>query len=302
MDVNGTHLAVIIDAIPPMKLLQTNDNLYEQWLDAIIAFSNSHLLMNEKNSLTVIASHLDNNELIYPGTSGTRLPSSSGQHELFAQVTEIISREMRNLAAKAKQDIEEHQQAGDRKYPESRMAGAISIALCRINKTKSQYDSSRVAIISASNDSSQYFSSQYMNFMNAFFTAQKLDVVIDVCVANADLKQGSTSILQQGCEITGGLYMSIPNIKAFLQYLLWTLLPDTKTREKLVLPQQKSLGFKAACFCHRSLVDIAYVCSVCLSIFCAFSPICSTCQTIFKLGPLPASKGPKKSRLSRPSK
>jgi transcription initiation factor TFIIH subunit 3 len=133
-----------------------------------------------------------------------------------------------------------------------------------------------------------------MDFMNTFFTAQKMGIVIDVCVASADQSQGTASILQQGCETTGGLYITIPNITAFLEYLLWILLPDLKTREKLVLPERKALGFKAACFCHRSMVDIAYVCSVCLSIFCSFSPICSTCHTIFKLGPLPSVKGRKR--------
>ena len=37
-------------------------------------------------------------------------------------------------------------------------------------------------------------------------------------------------------------------------------------------------GIRAACFCHRQLVDVGYVCSVCLSIFCKFNPVCTTCH------------------------
>ena len=54
-----------------------------------------------------------------------------------------------------------------------------------------------------------------MDFMNIFFTAQKLNVVLDVCSLDHDL-----NLLQQGCDITGGKYLKIPQIQAMLQYLL----------------------------------------------------------------------------------
>lgn len=57
--------------------------------------------------------------------------------------------------------------------------------------------------------------SQYMNYMNVFFTAQKQNVVIDVCALDQHL-----SLLQQGCDITGGLYLKCPQLQGLLQYLL----------------------------------------------------------------------------------
>lgn len=57
--------------------------------------------------------------------------------------------------------------------------------------------------------------SQYMTYMNVFFTAQKLGVVIDVCALDKSL-----SLLQQGCDITGGQYLKLPQLDGFLQYLL----------------------------------------------------------------------------------
>ena len=155
--------------------------------------------------------------------------------------------------------------------------------------------------------------------MNCFFTAQKLDVPIDVATctkATATDKQDSSmngkeeivnSILRQGCDITCGIYLPILNLKSLLQYLMvnistlhtpsilsfvlffhpliilffilkWSLLPDVHTRKSLVLPKKAPVGSKTACFCHRTMLDIGYVCSVCLSVFCTFSPICSTCE------------------------
>lgn len=45
----------------------------------------------------------------------------------------------------------------------------------------------------------------------------------------------------------------------------WVFLPDPATRQKLVLPPAVRVDYRAACFCHRELIDIGYVCSVCLS-------------------------------------
>lgn len=45
----------------------------------------------------------------------------------------------------------------------------------------------------------------------------------------------------------------------------WIFLPDPVTRSKLVFPPATKVDYRAACFCHRELIDIGYVCSVCLS-------------------------------------
>lgn len=81
----------------------------------------------------------------------------------------------------------------------------------------------------------------------------------------------------------------------FYKYFQWVFLPEPPIREKLVLPPPVKVDYRAACFCHRELIDIGFVCSVCLSskflellwkkiikffflVFCKFSPICTTCQ------------------------
>ena len=47
--------------------------------------------------------------------------------------------------------------------------------------------------------------------------------------------------------------------------LQWIFLPEPAIRSKLALPPPVKVDYRAACFCHRELIDIGYVCSVCLS-------------------------------------
>lgn len=157
---------------------------------------------------------------------------------------------------------------------ESLLAGSIGMALSYIarverNKQAGSKINGRILVVTGSNECA----SQYMTYMNVFFTAQKQGIVLDVCALDKSL-----TLLQQGCDITGGQYLKLPQLDGLLQYLLWVFLPEPHMRSKLVLPPTVKVDYRAACFCHRELIDIGFVCSVCLSIFCKFSPICTTCQ------------------------
>jgi len=48
-------------------------------------------------------------------------------------------------------------------------------------------------------------------------------------------------------------------------FLQWVFLPEPPVRKKLVLPPPVKVDYRATCFCHRELIDIGFVCSVCLS-------------------------------------
>jgi transcription initiation factor TFIIH subunit 3 len=54
----------------------------------------------------------------------------------------------------------------------------------------------------------------------------------------------------------------------------------------LVTPSADAVDFRAACFCHRNVVDTGFVCSICLSIFCEVPDggECLTCGTKLALG------------------
>ena len=44
-----------------------------------------------------------------------------------------------------------------------------------------------------------------------------------------------------------------------------SFLPSPSIRKVLAVPTQDKVDFRAACFCHKNIVDIGFVCSVCLS-------------------------------------
>ncbi|KAI3395575.1 hypothetical protein diail_1087 [Diaporthe ilicicola] len=55
---------------------------------------------------------------------------------------------------------------------------------------------------------------------------------------------------------------------------------------QLVSPSTASVDFRAACFCHRRVIDTGFVCSICLSIFCEVpqGAGCLTCGNTLALG------------------
>ncbi|KAK3576556.1 hypothetical protein CHS0354_011234 [Potamilus streckersoni] len=280
-------LVVVIDTNPVwwgQRLEDGPGKSLTQFLDSVMVFTNSHLMMSHRNKLAVIAAHTNQSCFLYPrtesqeaaaggGEPGCSAGMNDGKYELFAQVNEQVMEEVKKLVLTSLEGQTE---------TDSLLAGALAMSLCYIHRCEKESFagedlSSRILIIKGSEDNP----SQYMNFMNAVFTSQKQNITIDACILDNE-----SGLLQQACDITGGIYMKIPQPSGLLQYLLWVFLPDPTMRPKLTLPPKAQVDYRAACFCHRNLIDIGYVCSVCLSIFCSFSPICSTCQTTFKfLGP-----------------
>ncbi|CZT25030.1 related to basic transcription factor 2 (35 kd SU) [Ramularia collo-cygni] len=132
---------------------------------------------------------------------------------------------------------------------------------------------SRVLILSVSGD----LADQYIPIMNSIFACQRLAIPIDILKLSGD-----TVFLQQAADATGGIYMALDETSraGFLQYLMFAYLPDQTARNHLIMPgESEGVDFRAACFCHRRVVDVGFVCSICLSIFCEpmNDGLCLTC-------------------------
>lgn len=138
---------------------------------------------------------------------------------------------------------------------------------------------SRILIISVSSATGS--AHQYIPIMNAIFACQRLHIPIDVCKLSGD-----AVFLQQASDATKGIYMGLSEPRGLLQYLMMAFLPDQRSRRHLVLPTRPDVDFRAACFCHRRVVDVGFVCSICLSIFCEppENGDCLTCGTHLGIG------------------
>lgn len=125
---------------------------------------------------------------------------------------------------------------------------------------------SRILVLSTS----AALASQYIPLMNLTFAAQRLRIPLDILKL-----AGGAVLLQQASFTTSGLFLTplvpataTPNPQGLLQYLFQAFLPDAPARRHLVPPTDVDVDFRAACFCHRRVVDEGFVCSICLSIFC----------------------------------
>ncbi|KAF7989689.1 hypothetical protein HCN44_008363 [Aphidius gifuensis] len=282
--VEKSLLIVVLDVNPDQRIVKQEPKILTQCVDSVIVFSNAHLMQSSCNELAVMACHSQGAKFLYPNADKTiQIRQFDGQFEKLTLVEKTVRQGLQDVINEIinKPNINS----------ESLISGALSMALCYIARLKREQSSeeklhSRILIVTGSCDSA----TQYMNYMNIFFTAQKMHVIIDVCSMDQEL-----TLLKQACDITGGNYLKIPKQDGLLQYLLWVYLPDPIIRTKLVLPPPVKVDYRAACFCHHELIEIGYVCSVCLSIFCKFSPICTTCHTLFKNStPMPIKMKKKK--------
>lgn len=159
--------------------------------------------------------------------------------------------------------------------PTASIAGALTLALTYINKQTTLLSSaiptssnpshqsrsaptllSRILILSVSGD----LAYQYIPIMNTIFACQRLSIPIDIAKI-----AGDTVFLQQASDATRGTYIKLEHPQGILQYLMMGFLPDQTSRRNLISPTQVGVDFRAACFCHRDVVDIGFVCSICLS-------------------------------------
>ncbi|GAA5817587.1 hypothetical protein MFLAVUS_011135 [Mucor flavus] len=253
-------------------------------LSQILIFINAHLALKYNNKVVVIASHVGQSRILYPladneettlSINGNKRNANMYPH--FQVVTDqIVSNLQKLLSSTSVEFLKKDMGASPT------ITGALSMSLCYINRvTKTDEEGHikpRILVLSVSPDSAY----QYIPLMNCIFSAQKASIPVDVCKIYGE----ETAFLQQASNITGGVYVRVENPQALLEYLMMAFLPDNYSRNYLNLPSQDQVDFRAACFCHKKIVDIGFVCSVCLSIFCKWSPVCSTCKTKFAFRPI----------------
>lgn len=311
-------LMVLIDLTPVWWGTYAHvDLMLPTFIEHVLAFASAHLTLSPLNEVAIIGVTPERTEFLWPSLSPVdEVECHNGQYEAFSIIGQTVRKKVNQMVTSCESTA----------YTVA-FANAINNALCYFIRrcremrptfafTKVESDSevdediqsllkdnfhARILVVRAADDDS----SQYLSLMNAVFTAQKLGILIDACIipptrmsnpAEEHLRQSSTalqesghsSLFQQAAELTGGIYLRIPNPPGLIQYLLCVFLPHARLRSQLILPDSSGgssagVDFRSACFCHHKMVDLAYVCSVCLSVFCDFYPVCTTCQTPFRI-------------------
>ncbi|KAI1110985.1 TFIIH subunit Tfb4/p34 [Nemania sp. NC0429] len=310
IDTNPRAWAAINDLLPISKAIAN-----------ILVFINAHLAYGNENQVAVLAAHPNRAVWLYPtssadrsitppgrrrdagggsGGSGSnnnnshhRPGTSANKYPHFAKIESTILASLGALIdGTAASDLD----------PTTLVSGALSMALSYIHKTSLAFEPpktsadpanpttapatkpaapnlhARILVLSVSQSSP----AQYIPTMNAVFAASHARIPIDTLAL-----YDAPSFLQQAAFITGGVFLSAAaNPRGLLSYLMFGFLADVDARASLVTPTQDSVDFRAACFCHRRVVDTGFVCSICLSIFCDVpdNAECLTCGTKLALG------------------
>ncbi|GFR41172.1 hypothetical protein Agub_g1838, partial [Astrephomene gubernaculifera] len=284
-DAEGDLLVLLLDLV-----LLRPDNPSAAYLDAtpaeilsqLLAFTNAYTMMSSHNLLAVFAGQHDMCHLVHLGLVEEAAVSSSSVFpaaSLHAKLGELVERCGRAEAQVGAQA----QPAASTPAPSFALSGSLSRALCLIHRLQQQLLAQRggrgqrgrprILCLLGCPDTSM----QYIPVMNAIFSAQRAQVVIDAVVLAAE----DSSFMQQAAHLTGGLYFRPSSSRGLLGCLMNHFVCDTATRGQLDVTQALGVDFRASCFCHKYVIETGFVCSVCLSIFCQPSRECSTCGTQF---------------------
>ncbi|KAF2861033.1 transcription factor Tfb4 [Piedraia hortae CBS 480.64] len=285
LEIESPALLVVVLDTNPRAWTLLEDLPLSHALTPLLVFINAHLAINSANKVAVIASHSDRAQWLYPSPSPNshRLENEANRYRPFALLEDALRSNLREL-------MESTAPETVAATPATKLAGALTRSLAYLSSqslsapaasgvTRMQLNaasavggndvsdettsaaatrelSSRILIVSVSGD----LADSYIELMNAIFACQRLAVPIDVLKL-----AGDPVFLQQASDTTGGIFtlLSTPEArKGMLQYLMFAHLPDITARKYLVSPGEgEGVDFRAACFCHKNVVDLAYVCS-----------------------------------------
>lgn len=248
---------------------------FDQYFQHALMFVNGILLLNHTNRIVIIATGSSTCAFLYDSTAtdginGSSVTSKANKKTQVSR-TELITKSMQEFVSKEEEASKESSQI---QY--SNISGSLSMALCyiqRVLRGPLPHPQARILCLQGSPDAPY----QYISVMNSIFSAQRNGVVIDACVVGSQ----HSAFLQQATHITGGIYMKPPQPDGLFEYLMMVFTTDLFSRQFLQLPRPVGVDFRASCFCHKKTIDMGFVCSVCLSIFCKHHQTCSTCGATF---------------------
>ncbi|XP_050213232.1 general transcription and DNA repair factor IIH subunit TFB4 isoform X2 [Mercurialis annua] len=258
-------VVVLLDTNP--FFWATSSLPFSQFLSHVFAFLNSILLLNQLNQVVVIATGYNSCDYVYDSSLITNQSSDDGR------MPAIYAKLLQNLEDFMIRDdkLGKKEEETKGKIASSLLSGSLSMALCYIQRVF------RSGPLHPQPRGSPDGPEQYVAVMNSIFSAQRSMVPIDSCYFGAQ----NSAFLQQASYITGGVYVKPQHLEGLFQYLVTVFATDLHSRSFLQLPRPAGVDFRASCFCHKTTIDMGFICSVCLSIFCKHHKKCSTCGSVF---------------------
>jgi len=158
---------IVLDVNPMQRIVKQETKILSQCLDSTIVFANAHLMQSSNNELAIMSCHGHSARFLYPCENAIEIRQMDGQYEKFTMVERTVRQQLQQVINEISMDVPLNM--------ESLISGALSMALCYIarlerEKVAGQKLHPRMLVITASNDSA----TQYMNYMNIFFTAQRM--------------------------------------------------------------------------------------------------------------------------------
>lgn len=256
-----------------MLVLETNPEYwrvagdFDVALRQVLIFVNAHLSLSKRNRVVLIAMHADGKcHYLYESGSGSNGPGDA--EKLDPIQCDVGKKALAALAALPAAASNANAQVT------APLAAALSMAMCYANCHETTRHPPRIVCVQGSAD----YSGQYIPVMNCIFSAQRARVTVDACVLGEDRE---SAFLQQAAHITGGAYYKARSPHELAQHLLSASSADASARRALFERNQRGVDFRASCFCHKKPLETGFVCSVCLSIYCAERGACQTCGTEF---------------------
>jgi len=261
-----------------------NQVTYDEVVSSLIVFCNTYVLMHRANKLAVLVSRQGECKQVYPrrilqdttpSEANQNQTTSEGASDDFVPVGHLLPSILASglldpsLISGFSNAAAVNSVGGK---PRSYISSAMSKALCIINKQKllTPKVQPRILVVQLGNDDAK----SYNNMMNGIFSADKFNAPVDAVV----LGEKDSHFLQQACYLTRGTYQKPRDQRDLLQLLLTHCLPSSYMRSKLHAPVQRTVDFRASCVCHKKPVAFAYMCSVCLALFCEPGTKCLVCE------------------------
>lgn len=213
----------------------------------------SHIGKNNNNKISVYAFDENNTKKVFPVNE---------YDEACLKMLNFV--DMRKRVSNAL--VEELTSKEFSYIPHSQLIKALSKSICTLNKIKLKAPknwktSSRIVLLL----NSQVENSIFSRLMNCVFVLESKEIILDVLV----LSEVGQDYLLQASQKTRGVYLPLKNpTRGAIQHILHAFVVGRAQRNSFKMPYLTKTNFSGSCSCHNEKTDLAWICSVCLAIYC----------------------------------